>query len=113
MKIALCIADDKKMILDSRFGRCSWFLIKDSETGKNIELIENKGKDAPSGAGNSAVQLVINAKADVVIAPELGPKATQAAKSFGIQVFNQGSFLTADEAYAAWKEGKLQKALME
>lgn len=108
MKIAFCLKTDNiDSELDNRFGRAEYYGIVDSETGKAVEVFENTAKQEPSGAGASAVQLLVNKGAEAVIAPEFGPKAFDALNRFSVKLFKQGDHKKITAALEAWKDGKL------
>ncbi|MTI70876.1 MAG: diguanylate cyclase [Firmicutes bacterium] len=76
MKICLTATDknlDSK--LHSRFGRCDYFLIYDSET-KEYYTLENDPNLA-HGAGVNAAQRVVDENIDVLITGNLGPNAKE------------------------------------
>ena len=61
----ICVTSQGKeldSIIDSRFGRCQYFLIIDSETMK-VTVLQNESLMASGGAGIQAAQTV--AKTDV------------------------------------------------
>ncbi|NJK95108.1 MAG: dinitrogenase iron-molybdenum cofactor biosynthesis protein [Bacteroidales bacterium] len=59
--------------IDSRFGRCSYFVIYDTEN-QATEYIPNSGKDNIEGAGHAAVQLITSRNVRKVISGEFGTK---------------------------------------
>lgn len=108
MKIAFCLkTDSKDSELDDRFGRAEYYGIIDSETGNTFEIFENTARKESSGAGASAVQLLVNKGAEAVIAPEFGPKAFDALNRFSIKLFKQGDHKKVDSAMEDWRTGKL------
>ena len=94
--------------IDDRFGRCEYFVIVDSET-MDVKTIENEAKLEGSGAGGKAVRALSQNGVDVVIAPELGPKAVTAIKAFEIKAFKKDKFETVGDAVEAYKAGKLEE----
>ena len=74
--------------IDSRFGRCSYFAIYDTET-KQTEFLENPGKDASGGAGPAAVQFVAQQGAKKIIAGEFGGKTVPLFQSLNIEMINE------------------------
>ena len=55
MKIAITSTGETlNATIDSRFGRCAYFAIYNTET-KSTEFILNPGKEAQEGAGPTAV----------------------------------------------------------
>jgi predicted Fe-Mo cluster-binding NifX family protein len=71
--------------LDQRFGRCSCFVIYDTET-KSLEYIPNPGKDAQEGAGPASVQLVASRNVEKIISGEFGIKVKSLLDSLKIQM---------------------------
>jgi len=92
--------------IDPRLGRCSYFLIVDSETMK-FEAIPNTASGAMSGAGIQAAQLVANRGVQTVLTGNVGPNAFQALSSAGISIIT-GVFGTVREAVEKFKSGQLQ-----
>ena len=71
--------------LDSRFGRCSYFVIYDTES-KATELIPNPNKENVEGAGPASAQLVASRGAKKVISGEFGAKVKSLFDSLQIQL---------------------------
>ena len=71
--------------LDQRFGRCSYFLIYDTET-KGMEFIPNPNKDAQEGAGPASVQLVVSRNVQKIISGEFGIKIKSLLDRLKIQM---------------------------
>jgi predicted Fe-Mo cluster-binding NifX family protein len=112
MKIA--ISSTGKTIdnpIDTRFGRCEYFQIYDTES-ENVSILENKGHVATGGAGIASAQQIIDKEIDVIITGSLGPNAFElidkagikACKCHGISVksalekYNKGELLELKEA---------------
>lgn len=74
--------------IDSRFGRCSYFAIYDTET-KQTEFLENPGKDASGGAGPAAVQFVAKQGVRKIVAGEFGGKTLPLFQSLNIEMINE------------------------
>lgn len=107
MNIAFCSTGcDLQSPLDNRFGRASFFLVYNQDSGE-VTCIENTARSAAGGAGTMAVQQLVDNKAELVIAPEVGPQAMDALKKFNMKVFNQKGAKTAEEALVLYKENKL------
>ena len=86
MKIAITSSGntlDSK--LDTRFGRCQFFVIYDTDT-KGIEFIPNPGKDALEGAGPAAVQFTASRDVKKIISGEFGFKVKSLLDSLKIQM---------------------------
>ena len=75
--------------VDSRFGRCPYFLIINIENNKikNFKAIENVAKDQMGGAGVKAGEIVANQKVNAVITTNLGPRPFSVFKQFKIDAF--------------------------
>ncbi len=74
MKIAITSTGDTlNSTIDSRFGRCAFFAIYDTET-KSTEFILNPSKEAQEGAGPAAVQFVAAHKVSKIVSGEFGMK---------------------------------------
>lgn len=109
MKIAVCSkGNDLNSLCDERFGRCETFLVFDTETKESF-AIDNEAKNEGAGAGGKAVKILADNKVDVVLAPELGPKANEAIKAFEIEAYRTIANLTVEEQIKNFQEGKLEK----
>jgi predicted Fe-Mo cluster-binding NifX family protein len=93
--------------VDPRFGRCQYFVIVDSETMK-YEIIENKSKNASSGAGIQAAQTVANHGAKIVITGNVGPNAFKVLSTTGIKIVT-GAYGTVKETIEKYKRGELKE----
>jgi predicted Fe-Mo cluster-binding NifX family protein len=71
--------------LDSRFGRCSYFVICDTETHAT-EYIPNQNKENIEGAGPASVQLIASKGAKKVVSGEFGAKVKSLFDSLKIQL---------------------------
>ncbi|MFZ2340303.1 MAG: NifB/NifX family molybdenum-iron cluster-binding protein [Bacteroidales bacterium] len=71
--------------LDQRFGRCTCFVIYNTET-KGIEFIPNPNRDAQEGAGPASVQIVASRGVEKVISGEFGFKIKSLFDSLKIQM---------------------------
>lgn len=86
MKIAITStgnSPDSK--LDSRFGRCSYFVIYDTENHAT-EYIPNPNKENIEGAGPASVQLIASKGAVKVVSGEFGAKVKSLFDSLQIQL---------------------------
>lgn len=72
-------------LIDSRFGRCSYFVIYDTETG-DVESVPNPSVTSAHGAGVAAVQFIIEKGVKAVLAQRVGPNAERAFATYGIPV---------------------------
>ncbi len=71
--------------LDSRFGRCSFFALYDSQS-KDVRFIENANKLSQEGAGPATAQLVAKLGAQRVYSGEFGKKAADILKDLSIEM---------------------------
>jgi len=91
--------------VDPRFGRCSYFVIVDSEN-MQFEVIPNVASGAMDGAGTQAAQTIAGKGAKVLITGNVGPNAFQALAAAGIKVVVSASG-TVRQAVEKYKRGKL------
>ncbi len=71
--------------LDSRFGRCSYFVVYDTET-QSTEFIPNPNKEHVEGAGPASVQLVASRGVKKVVSGEFGSKVKSVFDQLQIQL---------------------------
>jgi len=108
MKIAITAkANNLESEIDPRFGRCSYFLIVDTDT-MSFEPISNESSMASGGAGIQAAQTVAKAGAEVILTGNIGPNAFQTLSAAGIKVFT-GTSGTIKEAVEKYKKGELNE----
>jgi predicted Fe-Mo cluster-binding NifX family protein len=107
MKIAVTAKSNRlESEIDPRFGRCSYFLIIETDT-MNFESISNESAMASGGAGIQAAQTVAKEGVKVVITGNIGPNAFQTLSAAGIVVFT-GVDGTVKEAIEKHKKGELK-----
>ena len=113
MKIAIpSKGKNLKSEIDDRFGRAEFFIIAsiDENGNENIEWIENLSKDNSNGAGTTSVKTLSDRDVNIIITKgEIGPKAMEVIKSFGISVYNGSGFSVVEEIFTAFKKGELKK----
>lgn len=86
MKIAITsTGNSTDSIIDQRFGRCSYFVIYDTES-KSIEFIPNPNKEAEEGAGPASVELVASRNVKKIVSGEFGIKIKSLIDSLKIQM---------------------------
>ena len=108
MKIGVsATGKDLNAMVDQRFGRCSCFLIIDTDT-MNFESISNESAMSSGGAGIQAAQTVAKAGVKVVVTGNMGPNAFQTLSAAGIKVFT-GADGTIKEAIEKYKKGELKE----
>jgi len=71
--------------IDSRFGRCSYFVVYDTETHA-VEFIPNPNKDQVEGAGSASVQVVASRGVEKVVSGEFGVKVKTIFDQLQIQL---------------------------
>ncbi|QXM05287.1 NifB/NifX family molybdenum-iron cluster-binding protein [Crassaminicella indica] len=107
MKICVSsLGNEKGAMMDSRFGRCPYFAIYDTET-KTYEFIENSGVTASGGAGIAAGQQVVNKGVEVLITGFLGPNAMKVLMGGKVKPYH-GKGGTIEEEIKLYEEGKLE-----
>jgi predicted Fe-Mo cluster-binding NifX family protein len=108
-KMKICITSKGKDLtseIDSRFGRCSYFLLIDPDT-LDMEIIPNESSTAPGGAGIQAAQTVAHSKVSAVITGNIGPNAFQTLTAAGIKVLTGASGIVK-EVVEQYKTGRFQ-----
>jgi len=112
MKLAISISGNTiESPFDARFGRAAAFCLVDSETGE-WTAHENPAIFASGGAGVQAAQFVVKLGAQAVISGAYGPNAFNTLSPAGIEMYlaPTDETLTAAQALALFKAGKLSKA---
>ncbi|HAQ65582.1 MAG TPA: dinitrogenase iron-molybdenum cofactor biosynthesis protein [Bacteroidales bacterium] len=86
MKVAITsTGNSPESTLDSRFGRCSYFVVYDTES-QSTEFIPNPNKENLEGAGPASVQLVASRGVKKVVSGEFGAKVKSIFDSLQIQL---------------------------
>ena len=74
MKVAIAsIGNTLEANIDTSFGRCTWFIIVDTESG-GMEFIPNTNRDMEEHAGKAAVELVATRNVEMIVSGEFGMK---------------------------------------
>ena len=94
--------------VDSRFGRCKYFLIIDTET-MDFESIQNENALASGGAGIQAAQTIARAGVKAVLTGNVGPNAFQTLKAAGVKVITDVSG-SIKEAVEKYKKGEFKES---
>jgi len=92
--------------VDSRFGRCQYFVIADPDT-MEFETFENPNVMAGGGAGISTAQMIANMGVQVVLTGNCGPNAYQTLSAAGVQVIT-GVSGSVQDAIEGYKAGRFQ-----
>lgn len=86
MKIAITSdGDSLESKLDGRFGRCSYFVLYDTET-KDVRFVENTNQLNQEGAGPATAQFVASMGAKRVYSGEFGKKAADILRDLSIEM---------------------------
>jgi len=86
MKIAITSQGDQlDSLIDERFGRCSYFVIYDTES-QTTAFIPNPNKTIEEGAGPASVQLLANMEILKVVAGEFGAKIKPLMESLKMEM---------------------------
>lgn len=94
--------------VDPRFGRCSMFIVVDTDT-MSYKALPNSDINAQHGAGIGAAQSVTRLDAKVVITGHVGPNAHMALSAAGLEVYT-GAGGTVADAVKMFKKDELVKA---
>ncbi len=112
MKMAVsAMADNMDAMVDSRFGRCAYFIIVEAE-GKEIkgsEAVQNTGVHAMGGAGVTAAQIVANKGVEVVITGNVGPNAFGALSQAGVKIVTGVGGVSVKDAVQRYLNGELKE----
>jgi len=109
----ICISstgEGLESMVDSRFGRCPFFLIIDDKTDQ-FETITNPGSSSGGGAGITAAQTIADQKVAAVITGNVGPNAFGVLRSAGIKIHTGAFNITVKQALSDFKDNKLQETL--
>jgi predicted Fe-Mo cluster-binding NifX family protein len=106
MRIAIIsVGKELDSNLDPRFGRCSYFLIIETDD-LSFEVFENKNAALGGGAGIQSAQFVASKGAQAVITGNCGPNALQTFTAAGVQVYD-GQAGTIKDIVNKYKNGEL------
>lgn len=109
MRIAVC-SEGKTLNspVDSRFGRCAYFVLVDTEAG-NTECIPNAALDAVHGSGSAVVQTLADEGVKAVCAAHIGPNAYAGLWGMGIAMYRVDGSVSVGETVEAFKRGDLAR----
>jgi len=100
MKIAIsATGKDLYSVIDPRFGRASYFIIVDTETGNIVNVIDNL-------AAQDAGALVAGSGAQTVLTGQVGPNAFGVLQAGGIKVISNVSG-TVGETIEQYRKGAI------
>jgi predicted Fe-Mo cluster-binding NifX family protein len=107
MKIALTsTGTELTAAIDSRFGRCDYFIIIDTDS-MQFEVLPNEHKDLSSGAGIQAATFMASKGVQAVITGNCGPNAIQVLSTAGIDIYTGEAGKTVKESIEGFKSGQL------
>ncbi|MGQ9558669.1 MAG: NifB/NifX family molybdenum-iron cluster-binding protein [Desulfurispora sp.] len=87
MKIAVCSQGSTPgAMIDSRFGRCQYLLVYDSEQ-KNWQTLPAPGCNSGGGAGIETARFLVGQGVQVLLAGHVGPNAMRVLDAAGVQVY--------------------------
>lgn len=109
MKVAVSASgQDTEAALDPRFGRCSFFLIIDSDD-LSFDVIANHSAALSGGAGIQSAHFLATKDVSAVITGSCGPYAVRTLSEAGIDVY-LGHTGTIKDLIQRFKQGKLTPA---
>ncbi len=91
--------------VDSRFGRCAYFLFVETESGA-VEAVPNPAAGSSSGAGIQAAQFVVQKGAKAVLSGNVGPNSFNVLRAAGVPVYI-ATGMSAAQALEAFRAGRL------
>ena len=103
--IKICVAasdKDTNSEIDSRFGRCEYFVFFTIQDKKiiNTEIVRNSGASQGGGAGIKAAEQLGEMGADILIAETIGPKAENILERLNIKIIKKSGIIkTVVEEY--------------
>jgi predicted Fe-Mo cluster-binding NifX family protein len=110
MKIVVCSqSDTSKAMVDSRFGRTTFWAIWDTQSQQWAFLPNEQNLQAAQGAGIQAAQAVLDTEANVLIACNVGPKAMTVLLANGIEVYLAQADIALENAIKAFEDGQLKR----
>lgn len=91
MKVAISTnGRDLSGRVDERFGRCSGFMIVETDS-MDFEVVPNEASGMAHGAGVGAARLVVSKGVDAVITGNVGPNAFSALSASNVKVYTRVS----------------------
>ncbi|HHX29349.1 MAG: NifB/NifX family molybdenum-iron cluster-binding protein [Bacillota bacterium] len=108
MKVAVCSQGDSlESKVDPRFGRCSHFIVFDTETG-DTQAFANPSTSSAHGAAIATVQFLMSHGVEAVLARNIGPNAHSGLSAASILVYSpEGD--TVKDALEAYKQGRIRE----
>ena len=111
MIIGICaFENDENSPVSPRFARANYFVIYDHEN-LTFKVISNPALDESSGAGTKAIKTLSKEGVEVVLGPEIGPKALEALAAFEMKAYNYEGATDIKDALYLYFENKLPETL--
>jgi predicted Fe-Mo cluster-binding NifX family protein len=108
MKVCLSSAGDNlDAQIDTRFGRCRYFLFVDTDS-MEVEAVDNANIASAGGAGIRSAQLIADKGAEVLLTGNVGPNAFDVLNAAGIKIYS-GLSGSVKEALENLKTGELNE----
>lgn len=109
MKVAISSTEKKlESVIDSRFGRCQYFVIYDTTTKKHDFVDNSQSLALAHGAGIQTAQVLVDKNVDAVVTGYCGPKAFKVLEAASIKVYTLENE-TVEKAINAFLLNKLQE----
>ncbi len=108
MRVAIASeGKDASSVVSGVFGRCRYFVMASIEDGRIefLEAAENKASEQAGKAGIAAAQLMAEKGAKAVISGEIGPRAMDVLRQFGIKAYRGSG--TVKDCLDDFTKGKL------
>lgn len=100
---------DMQSQIDPRFGRCSYFLIVQTDD-MSFEVFKNENKSLGGGAGIQSATLLIEKGVKTLLTGSCGPNAMDVFNECGIQVIT-GQTGLIDDAIRKFKDNKTTETI--
>lgn len=108
MKVAVSAkGEGLDSFVDSRFGRCAYFVVVDTDSGQ-VESFPNPSLSSAHGAGVNTVQFLSEKGVAAVCTQNVGPNGFSALSASGIDVYVAGEGTVA-ETIEQFKRGLLPR----
>lgn len=110
MKIAISsVGRSTKDLMDTRFGRCNFFHIYDTENDETY-CIENKGQFSSQGAGIQCSQQVIDENVEAVVTGHVGPNAYKTLDDSDVAMY-AGEEIAVEEVIKKFNNKELKQIM--
>jgi len=110
LKVAISAqGQNLESMVDLRFGRCTWFIVVNTDTGDYQAVSNNQNLNAAQGAGIQSAEKVSRYGVEAVITGHCGPKAFRTLNVAGVKIFT-GAGGTVADTLENFKKGLLEEA---